>query len=67
MQGNVQDEKSDEELMKAYQLGNAEAFELLYGRYSPRVYGYLCKKISNRVAADDVFQTIFLKLHKFRQ
>lgn len=56
----------DEELMKAYQQGDIQAFEILYGRYSPRVYGYLLKRLSDRMITDDVFQAVFLKLHKVR-
>ena len=57
---------SDEELMKAYQQGDIQAFEQLYARYSPRVYGYLRNRLSNRSALDDVFQAVFLKLHHAR-
>lgn len=65
--GGLQDKKSDEELMNAYQHGDIQGFETLYGRYSPRVYGYLRNRLSDRSAVDDVFQAIFLKLHNARQ
>jgi RNA polymerase sigma factor (sigma-70 family) len=59
-------EKTDEELMIAYQLGEAEAFEELYSRHAPRVLSFLRKKVRGEALARDVFQSTFLKLHKFR-
>jgi RNA polymerase sigma factor (sigma-70 family) len=58
--------KSDEELMVAYQLGEAEAFEELYSRHAPKVLGFLRKRLSSDAQARDVFQATFLKLHKCR-
>jgi RNA polymerase sigma-70 factor (ECF subfamily) len=58
--------KSDEELMVAYQLGEAEAFEELYSRHAPKVLGFLKKRLRNDAQAKDVFQATFLKLHKCR-
>lgn len=52
--------------MVAYQLGEAEAFEVLYARHSPKVYGYLKKRTANEALAKDIFQSTFLKLHKNR-
>lgn len=52
--------------MSAYQKGQEEAFRILYDRYSGRVYGYLRVKLRNRDVVDDAFQTVFLKLHRFR-
>ena len=59
-------EKSDEELMIAYQLGEAQALEELYSRHAPKVLGYLRKKVKNEAFAHDIFQSTFLKLHKNR-
>lgn len=57
--------KSTETLMLEYQKGDTLAFEVLYRQVSPKLYGYLLKKIS-REEADDVFQKTFLKIHRFR-
>jgi len=59
-------ERSDEELMIAYQLGEADAFEELYSRYAPKVLGFLQKKLPSDALARDVFQSTFLKLHRCR-
>jgi len=56
----------DEELMLAYREGNTSAFNELYGRYAGRVYSYLQKRVFDRTERDDLFQAIFLKLHKSR-
>jgi RNA polymerase sigma-70 factor (ECF subfamily) len=57
---------SDEELMVAYINGDLRAFEDLYRRHAPRVYGYLRARLRDRAFADDVFQATFLKLHGAR-
>jgi RNA polymerase sigma factor (sigma-70 family) len=59
-------ELSDEELMREYQMGNEEAFSVLYERYSGKVYGYLQNRLKDRVWVDDVFQATFVKLHQAR-
>lgn len=60
------DELTDEELMTSYRLGEAEAFDLLYRRYSSKVYGFIVKRVGRGSAADDIFQEVFLRLHRFR-
>ncbi len=52
--------------MVAYQLGEEDAFEVLYSRHAPRVLGYLGSKVRSRALANDIFQATFLKLHKSR-
>jgi RNA polymerase sigma-70 factor (ECF subfamily) len=59
-------EKTDEELMLAYQLGDENAFRELYTRHSERVFGFLRLKLHDEAKAHDVFQATFLKLHKSR-
>lgn len=66
MSGKLRNENTDEELMVAYQLGEAEAFEVLYSRYAPRVLGFLRRRLKSETLALDVFQATFLKLHKSR-
>ncbi len=52
--------------MLAYQKGDSKAFYELYSRHSPRVYGYLKKRLIRKEERDEVFQKIFLKFHKCR-
>lgn len=57
---------SDEELMVLYQQDQMEAFNVLYARHSAKVYGYLRKRIRNAAEAGDVFQAVFMKVHRSR-
>lgn len=57
--------KNDETLMREYRDGSEEAFGLLYEKYSPKVYGYLNKKMCVS-EVDDVFQKVWRHLHEKR-
>ncbi|MCM2279201.1 MAG: sigma-70 family RNA polymerase sigma factor [Oligoflexia bacterium] len=60
---------SDEQIMQAYQKGEAGAFDAfneLYRRHAGKVYGYLSARERDRQAVDDAFQAVFLKLHQAR-
>lgn len=56
--------KSDEELMETYRLGSAAAFDILFQRHSPRVFGYLSKRLVQKKEAEDLLQEVFFKLHR---
>ena len=58
----------DSRLMELYQEGNEQAFELIYSRSKNKVYSYLKKRLnrSNEDFVDDIFQNVFVKLHKSR-
>jgi RNA polymerase sigma factor (sigma-70 family) len=60
------DALTDEELMFAYQEGDEKAFEVLYRRHSPKVYGYLMKRVRGG-QAEDLLQATFAKLHQARR
>jgi len=55
---------SDEQLMEKYQQGDYMAFEALYLRHESTVFTYLNKRMVDSSAKEEVFQNIFLKLHK---
>lgn len=59
-------EVPDEELMKAFKLGDVEAFNMLYERYSGKLFGYIRKKVSNDESCREIFQDTFLKLSTSR-
>ena len=59
-------ESSNEVLMRLYQQGQINAFDELYRRHSPKVYGYLHSRTSSRQQSDDLLQACFLKLHQSR-
>lgn len=58
---------SDEILMAAYQAGSREAFARLFERHGGSVYGFLVRRISDRSLVEDLFQEIFLRLHRSRR
>ena len=53
-------------LFAAYCEGDDDAFTALYGELSPRVYGYIRKRISKESDATEILQTVFLKMHRFK-
>ena len=57
---------TDEELMVAYSEGDLSAFEVLYKRHKRRLMGYLITKLNDQDEAEDVFQSVFVKLHAGR-
>lgn len=62
--------EDDEALIGRIVAGDEEAFETLYERYLPRVYGYVRKRLRNRAdieeAVQDVFFAVFSSLPSFR-
>lgn len=55
---------SDEQLMKLYQNGDEEAFKVLYGRHSSKIYGFLKKRLNDNEKVVEVYQEVFIKIHK---
>ncbi len=58
------EKKTDEELMLLYQNGSEEAFQALYSRHSSKIFGYVKSRIKNREEAQELFQEVFVKIHK---
>ena len=54
---------SDEQLVEAYQRGRTDAFRVLIERYRQELFNFLVRFLSNRTAAEDVFQDTFLQVH----
>lgn len=54
---------SDEALLHRAQHGDPACFDELYRRYSPAIFGYCLVRLSDRLAAEDSTQEVFLKLH----
>lgn len=60
------EEPTLELLMTEYVSGNAESFERLYRRVSPKLFGYLMRLTRNRERAEDLLQVTFTKVHRAR-
>lgn len=56
--------QTDEELMALYQEGSEEAFKALYSRHSGKIFGYLRTRSKNSEEATDLFQEVFVKIHR---
>lgn len=52
--------------MSAFIAGSQDAFSEIYRRYSPRVYGFIRRRMSREALVDETFQDVFLKLTKSR-
>lgn len=52
---------SDEMLVRLYENGNNEAFEMLLSRYKSKVYTYIYLIVHNRELTEDIFQDTFIK------
>jgi len=60
-------EQTDEELMQELQAGNSDAFDTLFNRYYIPLQRYLSSRIREDTdSADDVCQTVFLRIHKHK-
>ncbi len=57
---------SDEELMEAWKNGYEEAFSRLYHRYHKKIFGYLMNRMRSESKAQEVFQDVYMKLHRNR-
>lgn len=55
--------KSDEQLLGDHLSGVDGAFDLLVARYSPELYGFLCRFVTDRNVSDDLIQETFVQVH----
>lgn len=58
---------TDEQLMLAFVQADAAAFDVIYSRYSARVYAYMISRVKERSLAEDLLQETFLKLYRFKE
>src|SRR3990172_1774465 len=59
-------ELPDETLMARYADGDSEAFDALFHRYEPRVYAFFLKRTESPQRAQDLYQELFLRIHRAR-
>jgi RNA polymerase sigma-70 factor (ECF subfamily) len=57
---------SDHELMLAVRDGDLDALGDLFERHHARLFGFLVKLTNHRVAAEDIAQTVFQRMLKYR-
>ena len=56
--------RTDEQLIAAYRAGDRASFAELVGRYERELFHFLVRFLSDRAAAEDVFQETFLQIHQ---
>lgn len=56
---------SDEDLMRRTQLGDSQAFSVLYERYSASVLSYLYRMLGNLEDVESIGQEVFLRAFRF--
>ena len=54
-------EISDENLVKAYAVGDNDAFDTLLKRHQERIFNYIFRIVKNEDTANDIFQETFVK------
>ncbi len=59
-------DESDESLMSRYAAGDHEAFQELFSRYESRAYAYFLKRTQSPERAEDLYQALFLRIHRAR-
>ena len=59
-------QRSDEQLMAAYQRGELAAFQELFARYSGNLRRMLARDLRPATLAEDLLQQTFLQLHRAR-
>lgn len=55
-----------EELMERYVDGDGAAFDALYQRAAPKLFGYILRLTRHRERAEDLLQVTFAKVHRAR-
>lgn len=64
--GSGSEQDSDERLMVRYADGDPASFEILFDRYEARAYAYFLKHTRSADRANDLFQELFLRIHRSR-
>ncbi len=59
---NIVENRTDNELVIAYQNGEQEVFKTLLNRHQQKVYSYVLSLVKDRTLADDIFQDTFIKV-----
>lgn len=58
----TEDERTDFELVQAYQNGEQQVFQILLERHKQRVFNYILSLVKDKALADDIFQDTFIKV-----
>jgi RNA polymerase sigma-70 factor (family 1) len=64
---NLNNHTSDHDLLESLQKGDLEAFDLIFDRYSDRLYGFAFKYLKSREESEELVQDVFLKIWENRK
>ncbi len=57
---------TDEEIMSAFQQGDAAAFNVIVGRYKDRLVNFVFRYVGDYDDADDIVQETFVRVYRSR-
>jgi RNA polymerase sigma-70 factor (ECF subfamily) len=60
------DDIDEERLMARYLAGDHQAFQQLFTRLAPRVYGFFVRSFAEATVAEELVQATFLNMHRSR-
>jgi RNA polymerase sigma factor (sigma-70 family) len=64
--GDGGEQRTDEQLMAAFQRGSADALQALFGRYGQAVFGFFRRRVADAALAEELAQETFLAIVKAR-
>lgn len=56
------EKQEDKQLIKLLQKGNIASFDLLFEKYSPKLFGFALKYFKNETDAEELVQEVFVKV-----
>ncbi len=57
----------NEALFELYRKGDLAAFDHFYERMSPKIWGFIKKKIESTAHAEDIYQEVWSKVHRSKE
>ena len=60
----MKDAKSNTELVKLLKKGDMKAFDIIYKKYSRRLYGFVFRYVKQEADTEEIVQEVFIKIWK---
>lgn len=62
----MKEAESNTELVRLLKKGDMKAFDIIYKKYSKRLYGFVFRYLKNEVDTEEIVQEVFIKIWKSR-